>query len=314
MVKKSKARQQRKKGSKPKRRMRERSHGAMLDAAARAHCRLLRDPCGAPLCPSVCGGSTGYVQRFTGIADVFTAAGETAGVVAWQPASNSIWAAGGATGASALTVAWNSAIGPGNAFLAANARAARVVAACITVYSNASESARSGFIGIANTPASAISQGDVATALRFQSICPQTVRTPADKLEVRWAPSGADEAYTLVNGNFTTPNTADSNVIMIAATGLPAASGLRIKYTFVVEWQTKENVGIVSNGAAADNSMNTIDQVRTALVQQDPNWWYDTGATALKVVANVGAAVKGAYDMGKWMYGAAEAGLPLLTL
>jgi len=118
-------------------------------------------------------------------------------------------------------------------------------------------------------------------------------------MECKWLPAASDEDYTIVGQD---PDTTDSNIILMVFLGLPAASGVIVRSTNIVEWKPLANLGIVSESYKGNPSQNTIEHVKAMLNTRNPHWWSNVGSTAFSVIRGyatggimgaTGAAMKG---------------------
>lgn len=261
----------------------------ILDSGGVAYAQLLRDPCNAKL-TGFYGGSSGFVQRFTSTFVVGTTAASTAGYLMVTPGSGGLIAnqdvAGESTGIAAPA---QSAVSfPGKTFLDSSAKGIRVLAGCVKMYSYASEQTRSGFLFYGNISAA---EAPVAgsTPGAMETLVPNTVRTPNDCLEVRWAPGTGDVDYSPALGT-ASANVGANQAILIGWSGQPAAVGFKVVLTFVVEWLPNLTSGVTENAMEPPKSLNTIEHVKYALFRSDPNWWHRAGTVLYRTVTSAMAA------------------------
>jgi len=280
--------------AKPKARPQRPSAG--LDAAGAAHAQLLNDPCGAALTkPVYIGTGSGYLTRFT--QDVtFT---QDSGLLCFTPAgtgllgnSGIIQAAGASSSAALVT---NSAVtGPGVNFLAGVADQARPVAACIQVIYTGTELNRAGIINRAQFTGADCAFLDSTTGLTFDSVAssfPVETRTPAERLEVKWAPGMRDSDFTGLNVG---TRVGDRGSIGVLWRGLGATSSIKLRITVVYEWRPTAIEGVVAPVATGDSSHNTIGAVVNALFRSNPSWGFSDsmmklGSRAFGVLAPMAA-------------------------
>lgn len=274
-----------KKASSKRTRPRRRMRAMALDASAAAYARLLSDPCNSPVVhPIYPGGDAGYLFRAESFATFAGGAGETAGFIHWAPgyvnsSGTQLVGAYGST-PTALLLASVVTSAPGNAFLAANAKGVRCIAACMKVTFPGSESARSGRVHYGLTQAGLIDSG---ASLTTDSVCQALQhysRTPSDTVELIWKPNIADT-------EFNDPGEAASAIIRdrksaltLAFAGLPAAVGLTVHFTAVYEWTPANGIGVGHNALGKAQSNNTLDQVLDTLVQGGFTFVKHAGATA----------------------------------
>jgi hypothetical protein len=243
-----------------------------LDGQAAGFARMLADPCNAPLVhPVYPGGDSGYLFRAESFATVGTTAGDTAGIVHWTPgyvnaSTTQLLSVPIATssGPGAMAINGNS---PGVAFLTANARACRCVAACMKVTYPGSESTRSGRVHYGATSAGMLDLGTSASSDNVATALQHFSRTPADTFELIWKPSIGDT-------EFNDPTEAASAVIRdrkaaltLCWAGLPSGVGLTIHFTAIYEWTPAVGTGVGHNPLSKNTSLNTLDQVLDYLIR-----------------------------------------------
>lgn len=265
-----------------------------LDAQAAAYARLLADPCNAPIVhPIYPGGDAGYLFRAESFGTFGQGAGITSGVVHWTPgyvnASDTqlltMAAATSGTGVT-LAVAAPNTLTPGKAFLTANARGCRCVAACLKVTYSGAESNRSGRVHYGLTTAGLADLGQGVTADEVAQTLQHFTRTPAESFEIIWKPSVGDT-------EFNDPSEAASAVIRdrksaitVAFAGLPANVGLTFHFTAVYEWTPAAGQGIGHNALGKARSRNSLDDVIDVLVQGGFTFVRHAGGMAGAVLGN----------------------------
>jgi len=240
---------------------------SVLDTPAQEYARLLMDPCGARVVqPIYPGGDAGYLFRAESFLTVGVGAGDTAGVIHWAPgyinSSNSDFigfSAVASTTASTMIGVVNS---PGKAFLQANARGFRCVAACMKVTYPGAESSRAGRIhyglttaGFLDLTETSITVDGVAQALQHYS------RTPPDTVEIIWRPQLADTEMADPSSTQNAQIRDRKAAITLAYAGLPAAVGLTMHLTAVYEWTPAQNMGVGFNALGKAVSRNSLDDV-----------------------------------------------------
>jgi hypothetical protein len=113
-------------------------------------------------------------------------------------------------------------------------------------------------------------------------------------LDVKWSPGTFDDRYSPTT---TADDDTDRNVILICATGLPAATGLQFRMTAIYEWVPFISLGIVNDSTQVKSSVCDKECILRELKRKDINWWWSLGRKTLKVASAVATS-------------AATAGLP----
>lgn len=251
-----------------------------LDAHAAKAATMLMDPCNAAISAACYRGDQGYKTRFVSNATFGGGAGITCVGVAFSPVQNIYWTI--EVAGTATATAWSNRSGPGVPFLTANASAVRSLGACLSVTPVSANLAVAGQVYTTICPRSAINTASTATPDGLLSLCNKYGKIPIDQpIETKWLPAGSDEDYTVpgVDGD-----NSDSNIILMVFVGLPAASGVVVRTTNIVEWKPLASLGIVSESYKGNPSVNTIEHVKQALDKKDPNWWSNVGKTAFSVI------------------------------
>jgi hypothetical protein len=259
---KSASRQQQ--GNQP--RARPRRAGAGLDASAVAHAMVLADPCRAPLAhPLYAGGEGGYLIRTETGGIIGNGAAETSFALLWTPGAigsggTELVAITNANPATNTTVAvYGNA--PGKTFLTATATAYRCVGACLSISFPGAESARAGQLFYTQTTGSPMDVGNSLNVNQMTNLCNHYTRTPTSQVEVRWKPTARDQQFIDPAAPTAAQDKDGRGAILIAAAGLPAATGLYIRYTAVYEWQPLALNGLASNNESRARSSNSFNDV-----------------------------------------------------
>jgi len=250
-----------------------------LDEQARAWSALLADPCHGPLTHPIYPGSDGgALIRVENEYTLGDGAAETAMGVLWlpgHPGTDSIRSKGAAASTTNAAFADGSVNSPGYTFLRANATNARCVAACAQVYWPGSELNRQGFLsggcigGGTFTDASAVG----ITIDNLRTMCDTRTRMPDGCMEIRWAPSVGDTAWVDPSeGTSVGSNINQRTCIALAATGLPVATGVRIRLIAVYEYTPKYNLGVAVPYNSRAISRSSFDDVINYLDRTMPNW------------------------------------------
>lgn len=242
-----------------------------LDAQALAYARLLADPCNAPLVhPVYAGGDAGFLVRADSVLTVGNVTTETAGFLHWTPgyinSNNTELLIGAAPTATTATVATASSGGPAKGFLAANAKATRCVAACVTVTYPGSESSRSGRVHFGHTQASLIDSTLTYQPDQVAPLLQNFSRTPAESFEIFWKPGAADTEFNDPEEPASPLLRDRKSSITVSWAGLPVTTGLTFHFTAVYEWIPGVNRGVATNSNGKNRSANTLDQVLDTLI------------------------------------------------
>jgi len=260
---------------------------AGLDDVAKCHARMLLDPCRAQLGPSVYPGSNGAITaRFEQDTVLFNAASTGASALVWSPGLASF-----VTSPAVLlndTTTFNfSALQPaaGNAFLV-NQAGWRCVGACMQVYYPGAENTRQGFVGMGYGPGSMLTQfqlaadGGVGTQTTVQGVRTSqfhTERVPNTMIELKWKPGFGDQEWEGFNTAVQQVNTNNAtnvgrNCITLTASGLPASTGLRVRFVAIYEYMPAFNSGLISTVSNAVITKNTLNDVLHTL-DKTGNWF-----------------------------------------
>lgn len=278
-----------------------------LDAHAAAYARLLSDPCNAPLVHGV-GVSSGDAMliRLESDAIYFDGAGITAGSIIWTPGAKV--ALGTSRTSDAVTTPSFVQITNGIAgeFLNSQATSYRCLAACMQVFWPGTELNRQGFIGLGLVPSSLQTQmapttlgggAGVASIGQLRVTSQMVARMPQNRYEIMWKPGPGDDNdfdYASYNQNpASTPALMQNrNSILMTATGLPAAVGVRVRTVAVYEYTPVATAGLV-NTVQTTRSANTTQDVVRELDQKLGDNWFLRGIRYIGM--GVGAAA-GAYS------------------
>jgi hypothetical protein len=250
---------------------------AGLDAMGKAYARLLLDPCGAPLAHPVWGSQEGSLLVKTEIVlNVAVDGTNLNGALLWSPGT--ITPTARANLVEVETLAANTAVdtstasgtgyvvtdlgvnSPGQVFLTTQASVYRPVAACMEVMYLGSESSRSGSIGGGVVSGGTWYNTAGFTVDRLASLVPHGERTPVNKTEFLWYPSGADELFQDPVETVAAQQVDRRNSIAFNWTGIAATSGFRVKLTAVYEYKPKLATGIAMPppDAGSRNSMRDV--------------------------------------------------------
>lgn len=286
-----------------------------LDEHAARYARLLADPCNGELTPSVFSGSNGallarfeYDQIFNnGATDIGSAGYFCPGAICQNTTNNAIgfggpWSSDTIPGA---LVNATPAIQPGNAFLAANASGVRAIAACIQVNYMGSELDRSGVIAVGCGKLSTVTP--TITTANLRTLAQVVQRMPDAPVEYRLPTTEGSELFrdpaSTINPG-TEPTAQDLPALFWSATGVKAATGIRVRFVVVYEWIPKIGIGMtVPNMGRVTPSRNTAADVLRAL-EKTGDWLHHGIDSAYRIAGSgvrAGRLMSGMYSAGKSM-------------
>lgn len=289
-----------------------------LDEHATKYAKLLADPCNGQLTPSVFSGSNGallarfeYDQIFNNAAtDIGSAGYFCPGAICQNTTNNAIgfggpWSSDTIPGA---LINATPAIQPGNAFLAANASGVRAIAACIQVNYMGSELDRAGVIAVGCGKLSTVVPTISTATLR--TLAQVVQRMPDAPIEYRLPITEGSELFrdpaSTVNP-ITEPTAQDLPALFWSATGVKAATGIRVRFVVVYEWIPKIGIGMtVPNMGRVSVSRNTSSDVLRALEKTGD--WLHRGVDSAYSIAGAG------YKAGRLMSGMYSAGKSMLSV
>lgn len=258
-----------------------------LDQYARAHAKMLWDPCGAELSESVYPGDRGYVNRFTNNQGLGVTATDTVFALIVKPGNQVQHASAAATLGATTTIAYGTGSFPGQAFLATNAAKARCISHCVTVRPNAAPSSGTGTIHYGIINASALPNGKSLSFNDIQGFCTESVSASQAlmaPLEIKWSPGGFDDRYNgfTAGAPAISDDDSDRNVLVVLFSGYPAGSGALCKYTTIQEWAPNVALGVVCDATSVKKSVCDVQCVLRNLKRKDANWWWQLGTAAAK--------------------------------
>lgn len=275
-----------------------------LDEAGAAYARLLADPCTGRLVPGVgLGGGGGVITRFVEELTIFNSSGppaETGGWLVWSPGAGSFVR-------SATPLNSETAISPGstlvptagNAFLFANASSYRVISACMQIYWPGSELNRQGLVSVGYTTANQLVEvlpvanggnGGQASIQAMRAVCFHSERMPASSLELLYKPTQGDLEFdnTSVRADGISASIGDKSAMVLAVSGIPTLTGVRVRFVSVVEWIPDGSVGqgLVATVLPAPPSRNTVSDVLRAL-EKAGHWFIKTAYNNRDIIAGI---------------------------
>lgn len=236
-----------------------------LSAQGAEYARLLMDPCAAKLTHPVYSGAEGGILIRAESFATYGAGTNTAGVLHWTPgaigATNTeLLVAGADTAVLSVPMAATTAA-PGKTYLAANAVAVRVVAACLIVTYPGSELSRSGRVHYGHTSGALIDLGDSLNSDQVSGTLEHFERTPATAIEIVWKPNDADQLFTDPNATTLASEKDRKAAITFSWAGLPASTGLTFKFVAVYEYQPVRALGIANPSMSRSTAPETLDRV-----------------------------------------------------
>lgn len=248
-----------------------RAFARTMDGPAQAYARLLADPCSGPIVhPVYPGGDAGLLFRAESFITFGAGATATAGVVHWVPgyvnSSSTELLQMDSTDGSTPGVAAINAGTPGKTFLAANARGARCIAACLKITYPGAESTRAGRIHYGHTAGGFIDSGASVTANGVANTLQNYGRTPTDTVELVWKPSVADTEFNDPSEVASAQIRDRKAGLTVAWSGLPVNTGLTLHFTAVYEWMPLSGLGVANNSLGKAISRNSLDDVVDSLL------------------------------------------------
>jgi len=255
----------------------------MLDAKAVAAAKMLEDPCNATLSEACYRGDQGYRNRFVASAVYGGGAGQNALAVVYSPTANAYYFS--TTVGSGVTGTWTTVSGPGASFVGSNASGIRSLGACLQATPNAANLSTSGqvYTAVVSTASIGLLSGTSPSCDSLAQLCNKYGKINIDApMETKWIPASSDEDFQ--PPNVLPTDATDSNIILMVFIGFPAASGITLRFTNIIEWKPLANLGIATESFLGNPSRNTIEHVKQALRSKDPNWWSNVGKGAYSVL------------------------------
>jgi hypothetical protein len=258
-----------------------------LDSYAQCYAKLLKDPCNAPLCRGIAGGSEGSVViRMESDAILFNGATATGGTYVWVPGMIRGFSFSTALDSTGSTYALDPTLVPGYAFITTTTASMRALSACMQVMFPGTELQRSGVVSLGTVPASSVTNcvpaaqggaGQSTTTALVRQMSQFTERTPDTMMEITWRPGQGDGELIDISGEASVPSnygtlTAGRNALIMSASGLPAAVGVRIRTVVVYEYTPALGQGIVAT-VETSPSVNSVNDVLRALDSSDARWF-----------------------------------------
>lgn len=267
----------------------------VLDQAALAHARMLCDPCGADLQPTVYPGDRGYINRFVRNNVLGSGATDTSFIYIIKPGNALGSRTVAASPGSNQTIAFGNGNFPGDAFFSTNAAKQRCAAFCTTIRPVAAPNTATGTIHFGIVSASSLLNSTALSAETAATYCTESVSSSQAlmaPLEIKWVPGSFDDRYCPQG---VTDDDSDRNVLLMVGIGFPVGSGVQIRETAIVEWSPKVGLGVAIDATAVRPSECDKECVIQMLNQRDKDWWWNLGKKALNITKK---AVTGYYSGG----------------
>lgn len=261
---------------------------ALLDSHGAMAARMFYDPCGANLGETVYPGDRGYVSRFVQNISMGLSAGQTVSAAVIKPGNNVGSFTASLIGSDNATIAFANASMPGAGFLSSTANKFRCAGFCVTARAISAPNNATGTVHFGVVPASALINGVATQYNTLISYCTESVaaaNTLMAPLDIKWSPGSFDDRYA--TGANAADDDSDRNIILIVASGFPAAAGLQLRLTAIYEWTPAVSFGIVTDATSVRNSVCDKECVLKALKSKDPDWWWSLGKKAVKIAGGI---------------------------
>lgn len=269
-----------------------------LAARQRTYAQLLTEPDNGSVIPGgVYDGELGNFQRFITTVQVANGVSQTAGILAFFPATGNAISVANAASNAALTFSVSNTSMPGATFLTANAAKTRGIAAKIELVPSAlSVTNIVGEVAAGITTLNSFVSGTTSVDDIFNV---SKMYGPIQRRVYRsnWFPSGLDHTYSTYN---TAPD-EDRHAVFIAFRNWPATALLQVRITYVVEYTVRNGIGIPPT-AALSKPVGHVEVVHK-LQATEPHWHHS-------IASEVSHAATGiAKDVGSFARAAAREGL-----
>ncbi len=287
----------------------------MLAERQRHYARLLAEPDNGNLVPGgVYDGELGNFQRFISTVQLANGVNQTAGILAFFPATGNAISVSNAASNAALTFSVSNTGLPGATFLTANAAKTRGIAAKVELIpSSLSVTNIVGEIAAGVTTLNSFVSGTTTVDDIFNIA---KMYGPIQRRVYRsnWFPSGLDHTYSTYN---TAPD-EDRHAVFIAFRNWPSTALLQARITYVLEYTVKNGIGIPPSAALSSpvGHNEVIQKLQTA----EPHWHHsivsEVSHAATGIAKDVGsfaraAAREGLVSLGKSMFRSAMSAGPL---
>lgn len=240
---------------------------------------LIVDPCGAELTTGFASTTTGLVQRFVKTV-VPVATSENAFAFIFFPTNQSTNGITLKLGTGTGPSTFSNAVGPGEAFLNANADSSATLAACMELLYTGTVVNRKGYVGVCQVPEH-VAEDIVTNTIdlpSLQTYCQTVAPVGAGKIEVKWQPG-----LPSFTGNMSTSETAGSgpnksNAIMVVALNV-SPNDFVARFTSVVEYTPKFSLGVPAPRVSKHIPIGVGERILSALDRAQA-WWHNLGSAA----------------------------------
>jgi len=255
-----------------------------------AYMKTLLDPCAAPLAHGPYPGSRGYISRFSQYFTMNLGAGNTTGYVAFQPGTGTSSAVNYTNPSAAFTFSAGTSYVPGDGFLLSNANGVRCLGACVQLWSDAAPLNIQGNVFLGTIPWSELTG---ATSVQsFLNLANFQGKLTADVFEQKWYPGALDDRFQ----DYGTPPTAtdgsSQNMIFVPVSGVPAASTLSLRVTWIVEWVPNASSGLNQAGTNTATGLVQPSTVVKKLHDTKPDWFTRVGNALNNMAPYIGKTAK----------------------
>lgn len=240
-----------------------------LDNAAKCYARLLLDPCGAPLCPSIFSGAGGCYLARTRVIQTPLSGSNLDWQFFWRASDLYNGLLFGQTNYGATGILGT--LAP-ESFAIANASGYRVIAGCVKARYIGSELNRQGTIGMAVLSQWPVGPGASVGTNQFMPLCPVIQRCGECIHEVKFVPNIDDTEFSSQVESSASGGTAINAYDNIGTTLVMVGSGwspssLQLEITAVYEYQPNfySNSNSLVATVSQPTSRNTLNEVLMAL-------------------------------------------------
>lgn len=222
----------------------------IVDQAAKAHIRLMLDPCQAPLVrPAYETSAGGLLVRYRKVMNVANTAGDTAFVAAFLPHENMVHYLNTGNPGTPNTLIASEVFTGLDQVAGGSTFSFRCVAGCLKAIPLMSELNRQGVVSAGSVDSDVVIPTDPAqttTITGIQAVLPITTRTPNSSIEVLWTPGENSHQYRASDVSPSILVGTHNNACVLAASGLPAAAGFRLEFTGVYEVRPANSSNVVA--------------------------------------------------------------------
>lgn len=247
-----------------------------LDEGARRHIRLLQDPCNAPLVrPAYETSAGGLLVRYRRVVELAINANQTAFIMGFLPHENALHFKVYTDSTTPAALSSQEVFTGLDTVAGASQFSYRCVAACARGICLASELNRSGVVCAGSVDSDVVIPTDAAqttSVAAVQAVLPVSTRMPSRAIEVLWTPGESSHQYRTIDvGGLPSPLLGThNNACVLAVSGMPAQSGMRVELTAVYEVRPANASNVVSVVEPPPSS-NTWNQVLRQFVAEAGN-------------------------------------------